>query len=81
MKVWIKGPKMRDIVAMVRGVSQTSADSKYDITVWWHNTGRAMGVPVFPLYAHASKPAVEVIRLSEEQLKEWHQADTAEELV
>lgn len=80
VKSWIKGPKMRDVIALVRSEKSDGLGNKI-LTVWWWNTGRAMGVPVFPLYAHASKPAVEVIRLSEEQLKEWHQADTAEELV
>lgn len=80
MKTWIKGPKMTDVVAMVRGESSDGLGNKV-LTVWWWNTGRAMGLNPFPMYKNASKPAVEEIKISETSLDSWLQADTVEELV
>lgn len=80
MKAWIKGPKMTDVVAMVRAERSDCLGNKL-LTVWWWNTGRAMGLNPFPMYKNSSKPAVEEIRVPEEAFESWLQADTAEELI
>ena len=79
IKNWIKGPKMTDVVAMVRAERSDGLGNKL-LTVWWWNTGRAMGLNPFPMYKNASKPAVEEIRVPEEAFESWLQADTVEEL-
>lgn len=80
VKNWIKHKNMTDVVAMVRSESTDGLGNKL-LTVWWWNTGRAMGLNPFPMYKNASKPAVEEIKVPEAEFDSWIQADAVEELV
>lgn len=80
MKSWIKAPKMTDVAAKVIDSSSDNEGNRI-ITVHWWNTGRCMGLPPFPMYRTATRPVTEVIKVKEEILSDWLQADNIEDLV